>query len=220
MCFPCTTSVCGAKDTGVSALRMLNGPQYTSSCTATEDSQCKLCESIDSEVLFTANGGAIADWCSYGCAPGSTRCGTCIWDPFAATVFPLTANNHMDNHIPFEQKLMVRFTGDVSINTAQFGTVFGIKMNVIAKNGANNVVSTWNAPIVLQLFPVVPPSSLTNIQKEEPVNPMIVNAPVQHFDITVEARDFTATSSFSDTTQIFEMACFHTSNMIFSVKMN
>jgi hypothetical protein len=196
MCFPCTTSICGAQDTGVSALRMLNGPQYTSSCTATQDSQCKLCESIDSEVLFTTNGGVMADWCAYGCAPGSTPCGTCNWDPYAADIVQFVGTDGVNANIMFDLRLMVRLQGDVIINTTQFDTKMQLNVYLIAHVG-NGVTARFDIGTVLKLFPVVPPSAL-NIQELGSVNPMIVNAPVQHFDVTVQMRDFTNSEPYSN----------------------
>ena len=53
VCFSCSTSVCGAKDNGLSTLRLLDGMQYTSKCTASQDSRCRHCKRDDAAVLFT-----------------------------------------------------------------------------------------------------------------------------------------------------------------------
>ena len=76
-CFACSQSVCGADEIGFSSLRIISGLQYTKKCTATQDSSCHLCESIDERVSFTSNGGTIGGWCQYECQAGFKRCPTC-----------------------------------------------------------------------------------------------------------------------------------------------
>ena len=208
LCFPCSTSVCGAKDEGLSTLRLLDGMQYTSKCTASQDSRCRHCKSDDAAVLFTENGNAMDDWCAYDCAPGSRRCGTCLWEPSKAVVL-LTAPTldlqppPSTGYIPIHPTLMVRLTGIATIYTAQFDTQLSIKVYVVAKTGsgqhADLVGEPWHPPsevgYVLRLFPIVPPAALTAMKKAENVS-TITDAPPQPFDVTVEVRDFINTYSF------------------------
>lgn len=200
MCFPCTSSVCGAEDDGVSVLRMLDGPQYTRKCTATKDSQCHRCESDDTAVVFNGDGTKIGDWCSYQCAPGSKPCGTCQWDP--AKVSTLLSNT---THVPFHQTLMLRLAGSATLNSAQYGTNFTIKVHISAHLD-NTEIGNWYPPdgtdVVLLLFPVVPPPALADMQMDTDSSnshgfTTIKDAPEQHFDVTVEARDFINTNSYS-----------------------
>jgi hypothetical protein len=202
MCFPCTSSVCGAEDDGILALRTLDGLQYTSKCSATENSRCKICESDDVAVVFDVNGGAIGDWCNYQCSAGSKPCGTCQWDPAIAIDilhFHPNSTHIPDNiHIPFHQTLMARFTGSVTFESAQFGIKFGISVYISAKVG-DDVIGRWDPPgetgVMVSLFPVVQPPALVNMQRSG--LDTIIDPPDQSFDTTIEARDFINTANFS-----------------------
>ena len=205
LCFPCTQSICGAKDTGLSTSRTINGLQYTSRCTALQDSQCYLCKSNDMAVLFTENGQEAGDWCQYECAAGSMPCGTCTWDSSHTEVFRNathfrtygidTGTRAPTGNITFSQQLMVRFTGSVTISTAQFDTWMAINVYITTQHP----YTRWDPPndtgVVLRLFPVVPPSALATMQKGDNIS-VIINAPVQQFDVTIEMRDFINTESF------------------------
>jgi len=190
LCYPCTTSICGAADDGNSALRMLDGFQYTEKCTATADSRCKKCESTDTEIAFTSNGNAIGDWCNYQCSAGHKPCGTCQWDPTSAVVI----NN---TRIPWSQTLMVRFTGSATFHSAAFGSQFSIRVFVSAESDQYGT-NTWEPPdqtgVAVNLFPIVSPKSLAN---QISGFATIMDPPEQKFDITIEARDFINTPNYN-----------------------
>ena len=199
MCFPCTSSICGAENDGIFSPRMLDGLQYTSKCTATSDSNCQLCESSDTSVIFTTNAGAIGEWCKYRCSAGFTKCGTCNWDQAIAILIQPNKRR-----IEFNQTLMVRFSGTATLNSAKFGTEFSIRVYVSAELNGN--VHKWNprgdTGTIVRLTPVVPPPALTIMQMSANNNDIqgytkITNAPGQDFDVTIEARDFINTAEFT-----------------------
>jgi hypothetical protein len=205
MCFACTMSICGAKENGLSTFRVIDGLQYTSRCTESKDSQCQLCESDDAAVLFTGNGDGVGDWCQYECIAGSMPCGTCTWDPSNAEVYRNATHYSTygvgtetvipTGNIPFNQSLMVRFTGSATISTARFGAQVAIMVYAITQSPA----STWYPPNetgrVLQLFPLVPPTAIATMRQGKNFT-VIDNAPIQQFDTTIEMRDFVNTNSF------------------------
>ena len=208
LCFACTESICGAKDTtGVSSFRLVDGLQYTSQCTASSDAQCKICESNDAAVIFTQNGEVVGEWCKYECAAGSLPCGTCTWEQSNARVsrnatqYSTYGNGEETvrptGNIPFTQHLMVRLTGNAIVSTARVDTQVSIVITVTTANSA----ITWTPPDetgwVLRIFPVVPPAALSTMRQGDETVSIIDNAPIQKFDVTVEARDFIDTESFS-----------------------
>jgi hypothetical protein len=79
LCFPCTETICGAKDASTGN-RFRNGLQYTSLCTPVSDSKCKSCEADIVGLRGTelvGNGLAKGDFCRYRCAAGMSLCEEC-----------------------------------------------------------------------------------------------------------------------------------------------
>ena len=188
-CFPCTTSVCGAEDNGISVLRLIDGLQYTSECTATADSRCQLCESDDANVVFTGSADRIGAWCGHVCQAGTTMCTGCIWNPSEALLLrehdPSVA---VLGAVEFSDTLkLVRFAGSASILTAQFGTQLVVKMHIA---GPDN--SRWPPPtdafVAVELFPLVPSAALASISAQNGTND-ITGAPEQAFDAVVSTDE-------------------------------
>ena len=202
MCFPCTQTICGTNDNELSTFRVIDGLQYTSRCTAYQDSQCHVCESDDAAVLATENGKRVDEWCQYECRAGSVPCGTCLWDPLHAQV-SLNSTHYStygigvlpSGDIPLHQNLMVRFTGNAIISTARYGSHVAIRVYVTTQDSEH---TTWHPPndgLVLQLFPVVPPAALITT-RQGLHDTVIKDTPIQPFDVTIEIRDFINTNSF------------------------
>ncbi|KAJ1464652.1 hypothetical protein T484DRAFT_1757940, partial [Baffinella frigidus] len=80
LCFPCTTTVCGALADGSDARRSRVGLQYTTECTAATDSTCETCDSVmyDGEGgVLVSSGTAVGEFCVYECVPGFFICKQC-----------------------------------------------------------------------------------------------------------------------------------------------
>ena len=183
-CFPCTTSVCGAPDNGISTLRLIDGLQYTSKCMRAKDSRCQLCSSDDTNVVFTGSADTVGAWCDYECRAGTTMCTGCTWNPKQAHT--VRTHEHYrpedSSEVPLDPTLkLVRLAGRASITTAQFGAQVVVSMHVASST------ATWpSAPItVLQVFPVVPPAALASVSVRTH-DYYIHGAPEQAFDVVVD----------------------------------
>jgi hypothetical protein len=196
-CFPCTDSICGATNNGLSSMRQLPGAQYTSHCSNTHDSECISCKTEDPSLHFTGNGEVIGAWCGHECIPGSMPCPSCTWDPAKATVVQNTQLYRYDpsinepltpllqeQTIHFSNTLFLRFSGAITIFTPSVDIETILIMQLMDMNG-NNVGHAVN---VLELTPLVPPSAFTMIRGG--IDAMFINnAPVQVFDIIVNVTD-------------------------------
>ena len=194
-CFPCTTSVCGAADNGISTLRLIDGLQYTSECMPAKDSRCQLCRSDDPNVIFTGSADTVGAWCDHECRAGTTMCAGCTWDPKQANAVHTHINFtpssqssgsqvlHAPSGILLDQTLkLIRFAGSASIATAQFDAQLVVSIYITS----SVTPSTWpGGPLaVFKLFPVVQPAALASISARDSQY-RITGAPEQAFDVVV-----------------------------------
>ena len=209
-CFACTESVCGVEKNGFTSLRILDGFQYTSKCTATRDSQCVSCHSEDDAVHLTTNGVEIGHWCGYECKAGNMPCPVCEWDASKATEFiyiPLHTYSVATNgvglvgEIPFNVALLVRIRGSVRISTAAYGTTVSLMIRIVPViEGVDH-----KNEVVLTLTPLVTPTALA-VMRVTGNHDFITNAPEQLFDVTVDMRSFVTTHLDGKYVVVYELA--------------
>jgi len=212
LCFPCTLSVCGLQDYGISTLRIMGGLQYTRQCTTTVDAQCERCHSDDSAVEFITNGNTVGTWCDYNCAPGSAKCRMCGWDPLRAqqvqhvAMHTFSVENPSIRHavgVPYNISLdMIRISASVVILNAEFGVDLQLRVRMDAISSTGGPTRTWEIPnndgIVQTWYPIVTSTALASMHTYG--SSVLTAAPTQKIDFTISISNLLAPS---DTNQNF-----------------
>ena len=210
LCFPCTLSVCGLQDYGISTQRIMGGLQYTRQCTTTVDAQCERCLSDDTAVDFVTNGNTVGTWCDYTCAPGYAKCRTCGWDPLRAqqvqqvALYTYGPENPSIRHavgIQYNISLdMIRISARALILNADFGVdlQLWVRMEAISLSGQPKRV--WQIPsnggIVQTWYPLVSSSALASMHTFKTYD--LPTAPTQEIDFTISITNLLAEDGVHD----------------------